>query len=84
MAAGIPNSEQRIDICELIPTYFVTSANILALNIQSNPGSAFSINIILLVSSFIFLILGLNNFVLALFLCYKIWRTYLKRNNSCP
>ena len=34
-------------MCELIPPYLVTKARILALKIQSNPGSAFSINIIL-------------------------------------
>ena len=54
MAAGIPSSAHRIDICELIPPYFVTNAKILELNIQSNPGSAFSINIILFDSCFIF------------------------------
>ena len=42
--------------------YFVTNAKMLALKIQSNPGSAFSINIILFDNSFILLIFGLNNF----------------------
>ena len=45
--AGISNSAHRIAIWEFTPPYFVINPKILLPNIQSNPGSAFSIITIL-------------------------------------
>ena len=47
MAAGSPNSAHRMAICEFAPPNLVTSPAISCDRIQSNPGSAFSIAMIL-------------------------------------
>ena len=47
MAAGKPNSVHLIAICEFGPPYWVISPLIFLLKIQSNPGSADSIQTII-------------------------------------